>query len=185
MGQVEFCVPISSRTGSLVGSEIQSFRTDAPAAILLPMIGLLQRVTHAEVSVQAKTVGAIQAGLMVLVGVERGDTEQHADRLLERLLTYRVFPDDEQRMNRSLQDTGGGLLLVSQFTLAADTRKGTRPGFGPAAEPQEGKRLFDYLVRRAREQHRVVETGVFGAHMQVTLTNDGPVTFWLQVSNVG
>ena len=91
---------------------------------------------------------------MVLVGVERGDTEQQADRLLERLLTYRVFPDDEGRMNRSLQDTGGGLLLVSQFTLAADTRKGTRPGFSPAAEPQEGKRLFDYLVQRARERHR-------------------------------
>jgi D-tyrosyl-tRNA(Tyr) deacylase len=122
---------------------------------------------------------------MVLVGVERGDTEQRADRLLERLLTYRVFPDDEGRMNRSLQDTAGGLLLVSQFTLAADTRKGTRPGFSPAAEPQEGKRLFDYLVRRAREQHGVVETGEFGAHMQVTLTNDGPVTFWLQVANVG
>jgi D-tyrosyl-tRNA(Tyr) deacylase len=149
------------------------------------MIGLLQRVSHAEVRVEAKTVGAIQAGLMVLVGVERGDTEQHADRLLERLLTYRVFADDDGRMNRSLQDIGGGLLLVSQFTLAADTRKGTRPGFSPAAEPQEGKRLFDYLVRRAREQHGVVETGEFGAHMQVTLTNDGPVTFWLQVGNVG
>ena len=149
------------------------------------MIGLLQRVSHAEVRVETKIVGAIQSGLMVLVGVERGDSEQQADRLLERLLTYRVFPDDEGRMNRSLQDVAGGLLLVSQFTLAADTRKGTRPGFSPAAEPQEGKRLFDYLVRRAREQHRVVETGEFGAHMQVTLTNDGPVTFWLQVGAVG
>ena len=149
------------------------------------MIGLLQRVSHAEVRVETKIVGAIQAGLMVLVGVERGDSEQQADRLLERLLTYRVFPDDEGRMNRSLQDVGGGLLLVSQFTLAADTRKGTRPGFSPAAEPPEGKRLFDYLVRRAREQHGVVETGEFGAHMQVTLTNDGPVTFWLQVGAVG
>lgn len=151
----------------------------------MPMIGLLQRVSHAEVRVETKTVGSIQAGLMVLVGVERGDTEQHADRLLERLLTYRVFPDDEGRMNRSLQDTAGGLLLVSQFTLAADTQKGTRPGFSPAAEPQEGKRLFDYLASRARERHGVVETGEFGAHMQVTLTNDGPVTFWLQVGNVG
>jgi D-tyrosyl-tRNA(Tyr) deacylase len=149
------------------------------------MIGLLQRVSHAEVRVETKIVGAIQTGLMVLVGVERGDSEQQADRLLERLLTYRVFPDEEGRMNRSLQDVGGGLLLVSQFTLAADTRKGTRPGFSPAAEPQEGKRLFDYLVRRAREQHSVVETGEFGAHMQVTLTNDGPVTFWLQVGAVG
>jgi D-tyrosyl-tRNA(Tyr) deacylase len=149
------------------------------------MIGLLQRVSHAEVRVETKIVGSIQAGLLVLVGVERGDTESHADRLLERLLTYRVFRDDEGRMNRSLQDVAGGLLLVSQFTLAADTRKGTRPGFSPAAEPQEGKRLFEYLVQRAREQHRVVETGEFGAHMQVTLTNDGPVTFWLQVGNVG
>ena len=149
------------------------------------MIGLLQRVSHAEVRVETKIVGAIQTGLIVLVGVERGDSEQQADRLLERLLTYRVFPDEEGRMNRSLQDVGGGLLLVSQFTLAADTRKGTRPGFSPAAEPQEGKRLFDYLVRRAREQHCVVETGEFGAHMQVTLTNDGPVTFWLQVGSVG
>src|SRR5678816_1387669 len=109
------------------------------------MIGLLQRVSHAEVCVETKLVGAIQIGLMVLVGVERGDSEQQADRLLERLLTYRVFPDEEGRMNRSLQDVGGGLLLVSQFTLAADTRKGTRPGFSPAAEPQEGKRLFDHL----------------------------------------
>jgi len=149
------------------------------------MIGLLQRVSHAEVRVETKILGAIQGGLLVLVGVERGDSELQADRLLERLLTYRVFPDEEGRMNRSLQDVGGGLLLVSQFTLAADTRKGTRPGFSPAAEPQEGKRLFEYLVRRARERHSVVESGEFGAHMQVTLTNDGPVTFWLQVGSVG
>ena len=154
-------------------------------AMLSPMIGLLQRVSHAKVLVDTRTVWSIDAGLMVLVAVERGDTEQQADRLLERLLTYRVFADAEGRMNRSLQDTGGGLLLVSQFTLAADTRKGTRPGFSPAAEPQEGKRLFEYLVARARERHRVVETGEFGAHMQVTLTNDGPVTFWLQVGAVG
>src|SRR4029079_11429969 len=148
-------------------------------------IGLLQRVTHAEVRVEDRIAGAIKAGLMVLVAVERGDTEQQADRLLERLLTYRVFPDAQGRMNRSLQDVGGGLLLVSQFTLAADTRKGTRPGFSPAAEPQEGRRLFEYIVSRARERHSVVETGEFGAHMQVTLTNDGPVTFWLQVGSVG
>jgi D-tyrosyl-tRNA(Tyr) deacylase len=153
---------------------------------MLPaMIGLLQRVTKAEVLVDTRIVGSIDGGLMVLVAVERGDTEQQADRLLERLLTYRVFADAEGRMNRSVQDTGGGLLLVSQFTLAADTRKGTRPGFSPAAEPQEGKRVFEYLVARARERHAVVETGEFGAHMQVTLTNDGPVTFWLQVSAVG
>jgi D-aminoacyl-tRNA deacylase len=157
-------------------------RTYTAYRYALPMIGLLQRVSHAEVRVEAKTVGSIQAGLLVLIGVERGDSEQQADRLLERLLTYRVFADDQGRMNRSLKDTGGGLLLVSQFTLAADTRSGTRPGFSPAAEPQDGKRLFDYLVRRARERHRVVETGEFGAHMQVSLTNDGPVTFWLQVA---
>jgi D-tyrosyl-tRNA(Tyr) deacylase len=149
------------------------------------MIGLLQRVTHAEVLVDTRIVGSIDAGLMVLIAVERGDTEQQADRLLERLMTYRVFADAEGRMNRSLQDTGGGLLLVSQFTLAADTRKGTRPGFSPAAEPQQGKRLFDYLVAQARARHRNVATGEFGAHMQVTLTNDGPVTFWLQVGAVG
>lgn len=145
------------------------------------MIGLLQRVSHAEVRVQERVVGSIGVGLLVLVGVERGDVEPQAERLLERLLTYRVFADAEGRMNRSLQDLGGELLLVPQFTLAADTRKGTRPGFSPAAEPQEGKRMFDYLVTRAREQCRVVQTGEFGAHMRVTLTNDGPVTFWLQV----
>jgi D-tyrosyl-tRNA(Tyr) deacylase len=145
------------------------------------MIGLLQRVNRAQVEVEGRLVASIGTGLLVLVGVERGDTEAQADRLLERLLTYRVFPDAEGRMNRSLQDIDGELLLVSQFTLAADTRKGTRPGFSPAAEPGEGRRLFDYLVTRARERHRVVETGVFGAHMQVSLTNDGPVTFWLQV----
>lgn len=146
------------------------------------MIGLLQRVAQAEVRVDTNVVGAIQTGLLVLIGVERNDAEAQADRLLERLLTYRVFPDDEGRMNRSIQDVGGGLLLVPQFTLAADTRKGTRPGFSPAAEPAEGKKLFDYLVRLARTQHHAVETGEFGAHMQVSLTNDGPVTFWLQVA---
>jgi len=117
---------------------------------------------------------------MVLIGVERGDAEAQADRLLERLLTYRVFQDDQGRMNRSLRDTAGGLLLVPQFTLAADTRTGTRPGFSPAAEPAEGRRLFDYLVARARLTHSVVQTGRFGANMQVWLTNDGPVTFWLR-----
>jgi D-tyrosyl-tRNA(Tyr) deacylase len=145
------------------------------------MIGLLQRVTAAEVRVAGETVGQIGRGLLVLVGVEKNDAEAQADRLLERLLSYRVFPDADDKMNRSLQDIQGGLLLVSQFTLAADTRKGTRPGFSPAAEPAEGRRLFDFLVGRARERHPVVQTGVFGAQMQVALTNDGPVTFWLQV----
>jgi D-aminoacyl-tRNA deacylase len=145
------------------------------------MIGLLQRVSQARVEVEGQVVAEIGMGLLVLVGVERADAEAQADRLLERLLTYRVFPDSEGRMNRSLLDIEGELLLVSQFTLAADTRKGTRPGFSPAAEPAEGKRLFDYLANRARDQHRRVQTGVFGAQMSVALTNDGPVTFWLQV----
>ena len=145
------------------------------------MIGLLQRVTQAEVRVEERLVGAIEKGLLVLVGVERGDRVAQADRLLERLCAYRVFPDAEGRMNRSLQDIGGQLLLVSQFTLAADTRSGTRAGFSPAAAPDEGRRLFDYLVERARTRLGAVQTGEFGANMQVSLTNDGPVTFWLQV----
>jgi D-tyrosyl-tRNA(Tyr) deacylase len=146
------------------------------------MIGLLQRVSSASVTVDGKVVGAIERGLLVLVGVQKGDSEREADRLLERLLTYRVFPDDSDRMNRSVQDVGGGLLLVSQFTLAADTRSGTRPGFSTAAPPDEGRRLFDYFVSRARQRHSLVETGVFGANMQVALVNDGPVTFWLEVT---
>lgn len=146
------------------------------------MIGLLQRVTGARVEVAGQVVGAIERGLLVLVGVERGDTEAQADRLLERLLGYRVFADEDDKMNLSLQQLAGGLLLVPQFTLPADTRKGTRPSFTPAATPDEGRRLFDYLVSRARASHPLVATGSFGADMQVTLTNDGPVTFWLQVA---
>lgn len=146
------------------------------------MIGLLQRVTRARVDVAGETVGGIGRGLMVLVGVERDDGASQADRLLDRLLGYRVFPDDEGRMNLSLTDTDGGLLLVPQFTLPADTRKGMRPSFTPAAPPEQGEHWFDYLVTRARERHATVATGRFGADMQVTLTNDGPVTFWLQVS---
>jgi D-tyrosyl-tRNA(Tyr) deacylase len=145
------------------------------------MIGLLQRVSRASVEVDKNVVGRIGSGLLVLVAVQRGDTELQADRLLERLLTYRVFPDETGRMNRSLRDTLGGLLLVSQFTLAADTRSGTRPGFSPAAEPLEGRRLFDYITQKARERHPVVQTGEFGAHMQIESVNDGPVTFWLEV----
>lgn len=146
------------------------------------MIALLQRVSGASVTVDAQIIGRIDRGLLVFVGVQRGDQEAQADRLLERLLTYRVFGDDAGRMNRSVQDVAGGLLLVSQFTLAADTSKGTRPGFSPAAEPGEGRRLFDYVVRKARERHSVVQTGEFGADMQVALVNDGPVTFWLEVA---
>ena len=144
------------------------------------MIGLLQRVTSARVEVDGETVGTIERGLLVLVGVRREDTEAAADRLLRRLLGYRVFPDAEGRMNLSVQDIGGGLLLVPQFTLAADTRKGMRASFTPAADPDKGRHLFDYLMQQARAQHPDVATGRFGADMQVYLVNDGPVTFWLE-----
>jgi D-tyrosyl-tRNA(Tyr) deacylase len=144
------------------------------------MIGLLQRVARAHVEVSGETIGAIERGLLVLVGVQRGDTTARGERLLERLLGYRVFPDADDRMNLSLRDIGGGLLLVPQFTLAADTRKGTRASFTPAASPEEGKRLFEDLVARARAAHSRVSTGRFGADMQVSLVNDGPVTFWLE-----
>jgi D-tyrosyl-tRNA(Tyr) deacylase len=145
------------------------------------MIALLQRVSRAEVSVAGECVGAITRGLLVLIGVERNDTEAEADRLLERLLGYRVFADTDGRMNLSLSDIGGGLLLVPQFTLAADTNKGTRPSFSSAASPEDGRRLFEYIVGRACPLHSPVAMGRFGADMQVSLTNDGPVTFWLQV----
>ncbi|MEK7816494.1 MAG: D-aminoacyl-tRNA deacylase [Pseudomonadota bacterium] len=144
------------------------------------MIGLLQRVSQASVAVEGKTVGAIGRGLAVLVGVERSDDEARAERLLERLLGYRVFPDTAGRMNLSVKDIDGGLLLVPQFTLAADTQKGMRASFTPAAPPEAGERLFAYLLAQARRQHAPVASGVFGADMQVTLTNDGPVTFWLE-----
>ncbi|MBQ5950037.1 D-aminoacyl-tRNA deacylase [Massilia sp. ST3] len=149
------------------------------------MIGLLQRVSDAQVRVDGDTVGAIGPGLMVLVCAEKGDTEREAEALLAKLLSYRVFSDDAGKMNRSVTDTGGGLLLVPQFTLAADTRSGTRPSFSPAAAPEDGRRLFDHVVRQARARHGIVETGRFGADMKVSLTNDGPVTFWLQVDPVG
>lgn len=144
------------------------------------MIGLLQRVSEARVEVEGELIGAIEQGLLVLIGVEKGDATAQADRLLQRLLSYRVFPDPQGRMNLSLLDTGGGLLLVPQFTLAADTRKGTRASFTSAAPPEEGQRLFDYLTANARVAHAKVATGKFGSDMQVSLINDGPVTFWLQ-----
>ncbi|MFZ6771112.1 D-aminoacyl-tRNA deacylase [Undibacterium sp. SXout7W] len=144
------------------------------------MIALLQRVSHASVVVDGAVIGGIQAGLMVLVCAERGDTEKEADALLSKLLSYRVFSDDAGKMNRSIRDTQGGLLLVPQFTLAADTQSGTRPSFTPAAPPEVAKQLFDYFVAQARVQHATVETGQFGADMKVSLTNDGPVTFWLK-----
>jgi len=146
------------------------------------MIGLLQRVTDAKVSIGGETVGAIGAGVLVLLGVERADTTAEADRLLERIATYRIFEDATGRMNRSILDSGGALLVVSQFTLAASTKNGTRPGFQSAAAPAEGERLYEYFVAAARRRVATVETGRFGAMMRVSLTNDGPVTFWLQVS---
>ena len=145
------------------------------------MIGLLQRVTEASVTVDGNIIGEISGGLMVLLGVERGDTEAQADRLIERLLGYRVFSDENGKMNRSLRDSEGGLLLVPQFTLPADTRKGARPSFTPAASPADGERLFNYIVERAHANHPQVQTGQFGADMKVALVNDGPVTFWLRV----
>ena len=146
------------------------------------MIGLLQRVSEASVTVDGEIVGEIERGLLVLVGVERGDSEAEADRLLQRLLGYRVFPDAEDKMNLSLEAINGGLLLVPQFTLPADTRKGTRPSFTPAAPPDEGERLFGYILDKAQQRHTPVASGRFGADMKVSLVNDGPVTFWLQVS---
>jgi D-aminoacyl-tRNA deacylase len=144
------------------------------------MIGLLQRVTQARVEVGGASVGAIGAGLLVLICAERGDSEGEADRLLARVLGYRVFGDAAGKMNLSLREVQGGLLLVPQFTLAADTHKGMRPSFTPAAAPAEGERLFDYFAAQARAAYARVETGRFGAHMQVSLTNDGPVTIWLR-----
>ena len=147
------------------------------------MIALLQRVSDARVVVDGATVGAIGAGLMVLVCAERNDTEKDADTLLTKMLGYRVFSDEAGKMNRSVTDVAGGLLLVPQFTLAADTKSGTRPSFTPAAAPADGLRLFNYFVEQARLRHTVVQTGQFGADMKVTLTNDGPVTFWLQTNS--
>ena len=145
------------------------------------MIGLLQRVSSARVDIGGETVGAIGRGLLVLVCAERGDDEASAARLLERLLNYRVFSDALGKMNLSLRDIHGGLLLVPQFTLAADTSSGNRPSFTPAAPPEEGRRLFDFLVSRATATHPGSASGRFGDDMQVSLTNDGPVTFWLRV----
>ena len=146
------------------------------------MIGLLQRVSMARVRVDGAIVGAIERGILVLAGVERGDTEAQAVRLAERLLGYRVFADAQGKMNWSVQDIAGGVLLVPQFTLAADTGKGMRASFTSAAAPDEGRKLFDRLLAQMRAQHANVACGVFGADMQVQSTNDGPVTFWLRVA---
>jgi D-tyrosyl-tRNA(Tyr) deacylase len=143
------------------------------------MIALIQRVTSARVDVEGQTIGAIDAGLLALVAVQPDDGEAQAQRMLQRLLGYRVFADAAGKMNRSLSDTGGGLLLVSQFTLAADTRSGMRASFTGAAPPEHARHWFDRLLALARDAHPVVQTGRFGARMLVTLVNDGPVTFWL------
>ena len=145
------------------------------------MIALIQRVTRARVLVDGGEVGAIDRGMLALVCAQRGDTVREADALLAKLLAFRMFADPQGRMNLDVADVGGGLLVVPQFTLAADTSSGTRPSFTPAAPPAEGERLFERFVGQARARHTRVATGVFGAHMQVELTNDGPVTFWLQV----
>jgi D-aminoacyl-tRNA deacylase len=144
------------------------------------MIALLQRVLRAQVDIEGKTVGSIGPGLLILVAVKPADDEHSAQRLLDRLVHYRVFADPAGKMNLSLLQVKGALLLVPQFTLAADTAKGLRPSFTAAASPEQGRRLFEYLVQSAREQLGAVETGVFGAHMQVSSTNDGPVTIWLE-----
>jgi D-tyrosyl-tRNA(Tyr) deacylase len=144
------------------------------------MIGLLQRVSSAKVDVGGETIGSIGRGLLVLVAVHRDDSERDVARLAERILTYRVFPDEEGRMNRSVLDESGGLLLVPQFTLAADTKKGTRASFTRAAPPDKGEAYFGQLVAACRERLGSVETGRFGADMQVALVNEGPVTFWLE-----
>ena len=144
------------------------------------MIALLQRVSHAKVEVDGSVVGSIGPGLLVLLGVRPQDDEPAALKLLARLLNYRVFEDAAGKMNLSLTQVKGQLLVVPQFTLAADTAKGLRPGFSTAAPPEQGRRLFDCFVQAARAQHGPVESGIFGAHMQVSLINDGPVTIWLE-----
>lgn len=159
----------------------------SPAMVRLPsrrriaMIALIQRVLRAQVDVGERTVAAIGGGILALVGIQRDDTPASAERLLDRVLTYRLFADDTGRMNWNLTTVRGGLLLVPQFTLAADTRKGTRPGFSTAAEPQTARRLFEHIVGRAQARHTPVAAGVFAAPMRVELINDGPVTFWLEV----
>ncbi|WP_265497920.1 D-aminoacyl-tRNA deacylase [Providencia rustigianii] len=145
------------------------------------MIALIQRVTHASVVVDKKTVGQIGSGLLVLLGVEKDDDKQKAKRLCEKVLGYRIFGDEQGKMNLNVKQAGGSLLVVSQFTLAAETNKGMRPSFSGGAEPEKADQLYQYFVQESRQQGIVTETGIFAADMQVSLTNDGPVTFWLQV----
>lgn len=145
------------------------------------MRGLIQRVQHANVVVDGEVIGETGPGLLLLLGVEKDDDQAKADKLLEKILKYRVFSDDNGKMNLGLKDAGGGLLVVSQFTLVADTRKGLRPSFSSGASPEHGEAMYDYFVKRAKELHSDVATGSFGADMKVSLLNDGPVTFMLEV----
>lgn len=178
-------IPSAIQSKGVSGRGRRERRSSEEASPHLPfaglVIGLLQRVTQARVDVAGETLGAIGEGLVALIGVERDDQEAQAERLLERLLGYRIFSDAEGKMNLSLTEVGGGLLLVPQFTLPADTKKGMRPSFTPAASPETGERLFTHLLARAIQVHPRVASGRFGAHMLVSLTNDGPVTFWLRV----
>ncbi len=144
------------------------------------MIGLIQRVNHADVVVNQKQIANIEQGILLLLGVEKEDTEENAKNLLNKIINFRIFEDDQNKMNVSLIGTQGSLLVVPQFTLPADTKKGTRPSFASAASPEQGLKLFQYFIVLAKEQIKHVETGEFGADMKVSLTNDGPVTFWLQ-----
>lgn len=146
------------------------------------MLALIQLVTHANVAVGGQIISSINYGILALIGIEKSDTSLQAERLMQRILTYRIFPDSAGKMNLSLKDVNGGLLLVPQFTLVAETQKGTRPGFSKGMPPTEGKVLFDYLTTYAKTQHDTVQTGQFGAYMQVSLCNDGPATFILQTS---
>ena len=145
------------------------------------MIALIQRVSNAQVSVNQQIIGQIEQGILALIGVEKNDTQAHADKLVKRLIGYRIFSDHDDKMNLSVADINGGLLLVPQFTLAAETHKGLRPSFSSAAPPALGEQMFDYFVQQTNRLHGTVQTGEFGADMQVSLCNDGPVTFWLQV----
>jgi len=162
------------------GRDIKDLGAQMPPGTIGSVIALIQRVSRAAVTVDSRTTGEIGRGILALIGVERGDALSQSERLLEKVLTYRIFEDDAGRMNLSLADIGGGLLLVPQFTLAADTRKGTRPGFSTAEAPEVARTMFGQFVAAARARHAPVATGEFGAHMQVSLVNDGPVTFWLR-----
>ena len=144
------------------------------------MIGLLQRVKNASVTVNDQVIGAVEKGLLILVCAEKGDSEEQCEKLAKKVLAYRIFEDENGKMNKSVSDIGGEILIVSQFTLAADTAKGLRPSFTPAADPETGKRLYEHFIERVRESGLKTQTGQFGANMQVSLINDGPVTIWLK-----